>query len=122
MAGSDDWWCRWFRLKDRFGEHGLVGILLVKRHENEWIVDTWLMSCRVLGRQLERFMCKVLLDTAAAAGAEVVKGYYLPTKKNGLVKDLYAELGFAKNNSGEFLYDLTSYQGGDLWSDISINT
>ncbi len=120
MAESDDWWCRWFRLKDRFGDHGLVGVLLIERNGGEWVVDTWLMSCRVLGRQMERFMCKIFLDTAESAGVRVVRGCYAPTPKNGLVKNLYAEMGFVKSNPGEFLYNIEDYRSGDMWSDISI--
>jgi FkbH-like protein len=95
MAASPDWWCRWFRLADRFGDHGLIGVILARATHPAWTVDTWLMSCRVLGRKMEEFMSCTLLTAAAVSGAHAVQGEYIPTAKNALVKDLYPRLGFA---------------------------
>ena len=94
MASSSDWWCRWFRLADRFGDHGLIGVLLARKGPSQWRVDTWLMSCRVLGRQMEDFMCACLLSAAQREGAQAVIGEYVPSEKNAVVSGLYARLGF----------------------------
>ena len=94
MASSPHWWCHWFRLSDRFGDHGLIGVMLAEKGSSEWHVDTWLMSCRVLGRQMEEYMCVSLLSAAQAANAATVVGEYVPTAKNDLVSNLYPRLGF----------------------------
>lgn len=108
MALSPDWWCRWFRLADRFGDHGLIGAILAHRSSRRWTVDTWLMSCRVLGRNMEQFMAACLLQSAWQSGAAEVVGRYVPTEKNGLVQDLYPRMGFTPCHDlvGQYLFDL----------------
>ena len=94
MASSDVWWCRWFQLSDRFGDHGLIGVILARKDHPAWRIDTWLMSCRVLGRQMEDVMCQALLAAAKNEGAAAVAGQYIPTEKNALVNGLFPRLGF----------------------------
>ena len=108
MMDSPSWWTRWYRLKDRFGDHGLIGVVLAQKNQEEWVIDTWLMSCRVLGRKMENYMCQDILTAAREAGAGKVYGNYIPTAKNMLVKDLYKQVGFeptGKDNT--FVFDLT---------------
>jgi FkbH-like protein len=107
MADAHGWWTRWYKLTDRFGEHGLVGVILARRGADEWEVDTWLMSCRVLGREMERFMCQSLLTAAREAGATAICGRYLPTEKNALVRNLYTDLGFVPDaTAGQYRFNL----------------
>lgn len=107
MAASSEWWCRWFRLADRFGDHGLTGLLFARRGETAWEIDTWLMSCRVLGRRMEDFMLGRLLAAAGDAGAVQVRARYLPTAKNAPVADLLPRLGFvAGGGEGEYVWDI----------------
>jgi len=85
----------WFRLRDRFGDHGLVGLwILVPRSGGEWEIDSWVMSCRVIGRSLEELMFNVMLESARAAGAQGLRGIYLSTAKNNLVAGLLPGFGF----------------------------
>lgn len=88
-----------FRLKDRFGDNGLISVILARPDEHwgqsAFLIDTWLMSCRVLGRQVEAAALEVLAKEAAGRGARVLIGEYRPTSRNGLVSDHYAKLGFA---------------------------
>ena len=98
MAESPDWWTRWFRLKDKFGDHGLIGIILARKASKIWRVDTWVMSCRVLGRRMEEYMMAELLNDARKGGAKNVTGEYIPTTKNILVKGLYKNLGFMEED------------------------
>jgi FkbH-like protein len=109
MASSPDWWCRWFRLADRFGDHGLIGVLLARKGTPAWCVDTWLMSCRVLGRQMEDFMCASLLSAAQREGARAVIGQYIPSEKNAVVSNLYPRLRFevASADRREYAFSLT---------------
>jgi FkbH-like protein len=109
MAASPDWWCRWFRLADRFGDHGLIGVLLAQKGRPQWRIDTWLMSCRVLGRQMEDFMCFCLLSAAKHEGAAAVLGQYIPSEKNAVVSSLYPRLQFeaAAGDRREYVFSLT---------------
>ncbi len=96
--------CLTLRLKDRFGDHGLVAVLLAipdDRSEKTLRVDTWLMSCRVIGRTAEEFSLKTLLEAAQELGYRKVVGEYIPTKKNALVAELYDRLGFSRTDSGK---------------------
>lgn len=106
IAQSADWWGRWFRLADRFGDHGLVGVILARIEDRRWTIDTWLMSCRVLGRKLEDFILCVLLSAAQERNAVEVLGEYIPTEKNRLVRDLYPSLGFRPAADGSAHYTL----------------
>lgn len=108
MAASRDWWCHWFKLADRFSEYGLIGVMLVKKGGAQWLVDTWLMSCRVLGRNMEEFMLACLVRAARDGGAREIVGQFIPTEKNVLVQDLYSRLGFAPRpeSPGSFVLDV----------------
>jgi FkbH-like protein len=85
-----------FRLLDRFGDNGIIAIVIgrMKADSAEFLVDTWLMSCRVLGRQVEEATLNVLAEEAARLGADQIVGEYFPTKKNGMVRTHYEKLGF----------------------------
>jgi FkbH-like protein len=83
------------RLEDRFGDYGLIAIV-VGRVEGEVLeMDTWLMSCRVLKRQVEEETVNEIVRLARLRGCSRIHGVYLPTKKNGMVRDLYSRMGFA---------------------------
>lgn len=89
------------RLLDRFGDNGIIAIVIGKMQgDDDLLIDTWLMSCRVLGRQVEPTTLNLLADTAKRLGARRVIGEYLPTKKNGMVKDHYSKLGFSQLERG----------------------
>ena len=105
---------RAFRLKDRFADNGLVGVMIGHHEDGDatLVIDLWLMSCRVLGRRMEELMCGVLMEAARERGATRVEGRYLPTAKNAMVSDLYPRLGFESLGEGpadgetRWLYDL----------------
>lgn len=84
------------RLADRFGDNGLIAVLLARAEGSEADIEVWLMSCRVLGRRVEEACLNLLVERLAALGVERVSGWYLPTAKNGMVADLYARLGFER--------------------------
>ena len=86
------------RIRDRFGDYGLVGRDDRRAGEGDRRrvrVDTWLMSCRVIGRTAEQFFFGEFLERARTLGYRRILGEYIPTKKNALVADLYDRLGFA---------------------------
>jgi FkbH-like protein len=83
------------RLTDRFGDNGIIAIIIGRlQADGDLYIDTWLMSCRVLGRQVEPTTLNLIAQEARKLGAKRLVGEYIPTKKNGMVKDHYAKLGF----------------------------
>ncbi len=83
-------------VRDRFGDEGIVGVAITRDEGTDCIIDTLLMSCRVIGRNIETaFLAKIIAD-ARAAGATRVIGEYIPTKKNAPAKDVYERHGFEK--------------------------
>ena len=105
------------RLADKFGDNGLIAILIAKQDNGSTAtIDTWLMSCRVLGRRVEEACLNALAAACQSRGIDRLIGLYKPTEKNGMVRDLYPRLGFselsADDSSGEleFTLQLRSYQ------------
>ena len=94
--------CLHFRLKDTFGDNGIISVLIARQLADEptFSIDTWLMSCRVLGRGVELAALQVLSDAARARGATSLVGDYLPTPKNELVRGHYEKLGFKPLEAG----------------------
>ena len=82
------------KLIDKFGENGVVSVVIGRKEETTLHIELWLMSCRVLKRDMEQAMLDELVSEAAKAGIQTIRGYYYPTKKNGMVKELYGTLGF----------------------------
>jgi FkbH-like protein len=94
MAADEDVISLQFRLLDRFGDNGTIAVLIGKRAGNTIELDTWLMSCRVLGRGVEQACLNTMGAAARAMGAARLTGLYRATAKNGMVSELYARLGF----------------------------
>jgi FkbH-like protein len=82
------------KLLDRFGDNGLISVILGHQEGNDLHMDLWLMSCRVLKRDMEIAMLDAIAAQAISRGITSIVGYYLPTPKNGMVADFYAKLGF----------------------------
>ncbi len=84
-----------FRLRDRFGDNGIIAIIIARLQQGETLlIDTFLMSCRVLGRRVEHAVLNVLASIAQKVGVRRIIGDYRATPKNGLVSELYLQLGF----------------------------
>jgi FkbH-like protein len=85
------------RLADIFGDLGMISVIICRVSDRlTWEIDTWLMSCRVLGRKVENLVLNEIIKHARAAGVRRLTGAYRPTSRNELVKDHYAKLGFTK--------------------------
>lgn len=82
------------RLADRFGDNGLVSVLIGRVFEETVELDLWLMSCRVLNREMEVAMFDALVEKCQAQGIRKIVGVYIPSKKNSMVAGHYAGLGF----------------------------
>lgn len=87
------------RVRDRFGDYGLIAVVIAvpdSTSEPETVrIDTWLMSCRVIGRTVEQFTLAALMNRASDLGYKRIVGEFIPTKKNALVANLYLDLGFS---------------------------
>jgi FkbH-like protein len=112
------------RLRDRFGDSGMIAVLIARRSEYlgqpAFDIDTWLMSCRVLGRKVEEAMLRELAQNASAASVRWIIGRYYETARNGMVKEHYARLGFSQSpvhddkGGTAWLFDVSAYQAPDL--------
>ena len=94
------------RLADTFGDNGMISVVICRRDRREgegqvWHIDTWLMSCRVLGRKVELAVLQELVAQARLRGIARLLGKYLPTEKNKLVEDHYAKLGFTLRDKAD---------------------
>jgi FkbH-like protein len=90
-------WTAQIRLADSFGDNGMVSVVICRDGGTRWEIDTWLMSCRVLGRRLEERVLDEVVADARAAGAEELLGRWIPTDRNALVEDHYSKLGFERS-------------------------
>ena len=89
-----------FTLEDKYGDNGLICVLILKtENKNILFIDTWLMSCRVLKRGMEHFVLNTIVNYAKEKGCSTVKGEYIPTEKNEMVKDHYLKLGFQQTGN-----------------------
>lgn len=95
------------RLEDKFAQHGMIGVVIVRTDGTDWTIDTWLQSCRVLERGVEQCVMNCLFESAAQAGINKVHSKYIPTDRNGMVSDFYSRLGFAvvdRDDDGSIVY------------------
>lgn len=96
MSSDADYICLYGKLEDKFGDNGVVTVLIGRRENKILHIDLWLMSCRVLKRKLEHAMLDVLVSSAREKSIEIIRGYYFKTPKNAMVKNFYGDMGFTK--------------------------
>jgi FkbH-like protein len=121
MAGDPDHVVAWLRLRDRFGDQGLVAVGVLVKNGNAASIDTLLMSCRVMNRHVEQAFLAYLVEQARALGCVAFDGEYIPTAKNAPVRDLYSSMGFsprAASSDGGRRYTLDLQSGAIEWPDV----
>jgi len=108
MVANPGWNCFSIRVKDRFGDNGLVGVAIMHTQDAICEIDTFLLSCRVIGRTVETAFLSFLAHRAQAQGARQVQGWFLPTGKNAPARDFYSSHGFTvvKRNGEATLWRL----------------
>jgi FkbH-like protein len=111
VLSSDDWVHLCASLSDRFAEHGIVGLVLARQDGKALEIDTLLMSCRVIGRTLERSLLAELASHAQARDCRVLRGILVPTERNAPAHDFYPANGFRlareqPDGSSQWEYDL----------------
>lgn len=89
------------KLIDKFGDNGVVSVVIGQKDGDTLDIDLWLMSCRVLKRDMELAMLDTLVEKCKEQGVKTVIGHYYPTQKNGMVKDLFKRFGFNKLTEDE---------------------
>lgn len=94
LAADEQWSTLTVSLADKLGDNGLISVVFLKAHEDEMEIDTWLMSCRVLQRGVEELVLNQIAAIGRARKCTRVRGVYIPTERNGLVRDLLPRLGF----------------------------
>lgn len=112
FMGDDRYVTLYLRLRDRLGDHGLVAVMIAEQREDAMEIDTWLMSCRVIGRTVEKAMFRRLCEIALARNCTTVRGTFIRSAKNEIVEDLFVRLGFdpvsEEANRSDWTYDLAA--------------
>lgn len=123
-ATSDDYITLYGQLSDKFGDNGIVSLLMGRIDKDILHMELWLMSCRVLKRDMEFAMLDGIVQAAKTAGLSEIRGYYYPTAKNAMVKEFYKTMGFTQLENlevnGSASVDSNMTDGSTVWSlDIS---
>ena len=108
ISNSEDYIDLYGKLIDKFGDNGVVRVVIGHKQEDILNVDLWIMSCRVLKRDMEFAMMDELVSQAKEAGIKTIKGYYYPTAKNTMVTEFYSLMGFTKISEDQ--------QGNTVWT------
>ena len=98
-----------FSLKDKYGDHGLISLVVLCSTTDELFIDTWIMSCRVLRRGVEHLVLNSIVGMAREKGILRVIGEYIATPKNELVRDHYYNLGFKDIGQGKWELGIENY-------------
>jgi len=106
-----------FTLEDKFGDNGLICVVILELTDKETaFVDTWFMSCRVLKRGMENFTLNTLVEWCRQNGVKQIMGEYLPTLKNGMVKEHFPNLGFAATiEENRWVLDVDKYENRECY-------
>ncbi len=123
VANDDDYITMYGKLTDKFGDNGVVSVVIGHKQAAELHIDLWIMSCRVLKREMELAMLDMVAKAAISAGIKKIVGYYYPTAKNGMVKELYGTFGFTKvsENDGNTVWELDLSDCEPYTKHITIN-
>lgn len=107
ISEDDNFITLYGKLEDKFGDNGIVSVCIGRIEKKICHIDLWLMSCRVLKRDMEYAMMDALVHKCQKAGISEIRGYYYPTAKNTMVKNFYETIGF---------HMVSQSQGRTVWS------
>jgi FkbH-like protein len=115
VSTSPDHICICGRLLDKFGDNGIVSVVIGRCRNRELDIELWLMSCRVLKRDMELAMLDELVRRAKDKGITRINGFYYKTHKNSMVAELYGSFGFTPdkkldNGDSEWHLDIEGYE------------
>jgi FkbH-like protein len=106
LIGDSNWRLFSLSARDRFGDHGIVGAMFLNMKADDCHIDTFLLSCRILGFRLEHYMIAFAAAAARQDGKRRLIGEFIPTAKNKIAADMYLNLGFQKVSDSLFSADL----------------
>jgi FkbH-like protein len=109
IMSKEDYYSRYLVLEDKFGNYGLISNIILKQENDVLFIENWVMSCRVLKRQIEELVINELVNLAKNIGLKKLRAEYIPTSKNILVKELYSNLGFTEIADNEYELMVESY-------------
>lgn len=94
------------QVEDKFGDNGITGVFIVnKKNPKEWYLDTFLLSCRVMGREVEKGILSHIIDKAKEAGVQQIRAEFIPTQKNKPIEGFLPNCGF-KKESNSWVYSI----------------
>jgi FkbH-like protein len=105
------------RLLDQFGDNGMISAVIAVPEAEDWVLETWVMSCRVLGREVEQAVLNQIAAEARSHGIRRLIGVYRPTERNGMVREHYAKLGFVRlvaEGEDRWVLDLAQFMARDV--------
>ena len=101
FSESEDYFVCCIQVEDKFGDYGTTGVVIAKKNKEEWVIDSFLLSCRILGKEIEKVLLGFVIDKAREDGAKDIMGEFIPTKKNEAANDFYKNSGFKIVEKGE---------------------
>lgn len=110
IAADDSCITRYYALRDKFGDYGLISVVILDKQQDTLFISEWLMSCRVLKRGMEEFIIDNIIQTASENGFSKVVGEYIRTPKNQMVSDIYMRMGFYESANGRYEADVNKYK------------
>ena len=100
FSSSEDKIVECVKVSDKFGDNGITGVYIIdKKNDDEWIIDTFLLSCRVMGRGVEEAILGQIIERAKMNGIKTVKAQYIKTKKNKPAENFLSEFGFVQDGN-----------------------
>ena len=100
LANNKDRIVECAKVSDKFGDNGITGVYIIEKNDNEWIIDSFLLSCRIIGRGVENVMINQLIERAKKEDVKRIKGKFISTHKNKPAENFYKEFGFIEE--GDF--------------------
>ncbi len=98
-----------YKMKDDFGDYGLVGVVILEYKSDTAFIDTFIMSCRVLKRGMEQFISNNIIEKCSENNIRTVLSEYIPTRKNSMVKNLYNALGYEMLENNHYKIEVMNY-------------
>jgi FkbH-like protein len=100
------------KLTDRFGDHGLISVIVLECTADALVIRDWVMSCRVLARGVEQMLMNQVFEMAAQLGLRHVSGEYIPTGKNAMVRDFFLQFGFTRvaPSDNQWVLEVAAYR------------
>ena len=114
---STDYKIYLIKVADKFGNHGITGMAIINKGSKKWQIDTFLLSCRVIGKTVEKTLIQRIIDDARSEGIQVLEGKFIPTQKNKPASTLYEDNGFVcmDENEDYSIWNLDLTKEINLW-------